>query len=182
MKPTPKQLNYLRTLAQRTGQTFTWPKTTAEASDEIKRLQGVKATPHADRTRERRDIQHAMATERGDAARHHADDVQGYGSTATWAHTTDAARPGNPSIGERTELGRYTANGTERVLIGQRVRGVVRLSDCPAAGERGRSFLIERGLTSKDELDAVVADYISESERRNEPAATVQVGDELAAV
>jgi hypothetical protein len=27
MKPTPKQLKYLRALAQRTGQTFTWPKT-----------------------------------------------------------------------------------------------------------------------------------------------------------
>lgn len=170
MKPTPKQLNYLRTLAQRTGQTFTWPKTTAEASDEIKRLQGVKATPHADRTRERRDIQHAMASERGDAARHEADDVQGYGSSAQWANTAQPAA-GNPSIGQRTELGHYTIGTEDRVLIGQRVRGVVRLSDCPAPGKRGRSFLIERGIKSKDELDAIVADYVAVSKFRGKPAA-----------
>lgn len=182
MKPTPKQLNYLRTLAQRTGQTFAWPETKAEASAEIKRLRGVKATPIADRTRERRDIQHAMATERGDAARHHADDVQGYGSTASWTHGGQTARPGNPNIGTRTELGRYTLGTETRVLIGQRVNGVVRLSDCPAPGTRGRSFLIERGITSKDELDAIVADYVNESQRRNEPASIVKVGDELAAV
>jgi len=40
MKPTPKQLNYLRALAQRTSQTFTWPKTMEAASDEIERRRG----------------------------------------------------------------------------------------------------------------------------------------------
>ena len=33
------------------------------------------------------------------------------------------------------------------------------MSDCPD-GSAGRSYLIERGLETKAELDAVVADYL----------------------
>ena len=36
--PSPKQLNYLKALAARTGQTFAWPKTSRQASTEIARL------------------------------------------------------------------------------------------------------------------------------------------------
>jgi hypothetical protein len=81
-------------------------------------------------------------------------------------------------VGERVELARYTIAGCNRVLYGQRIDGVVRVTDKPASGG-GRSFLVERGLTSKAELEALVADYISESTRRDEPAAMVRVGDEL---
>lgn len=91
MKPTRKQLNYLRALAQRTGQTFTSPKTMAEASAEIQRLEGVKPTPRADRRRELRLIQDDLATARGDAASVRDDELSGYGSTATWAGRQDAA-------------------------------------------------------------------------------------------
>lgn len=84
-----------------------------------------------------------------------------------------------PQVGERVELGRYDITAGARVLYGQRVNGVVRVTDKPASG-RGRSFLVERGLTSNRELRAIVADYISESERRDEPAAIVAVGDRLA--
>lgn len=84
-----------------------------------------------------------------------------------------------PRTGERVELGRYEITAGERILFGQRIDGVVRVTDRPATG-RGRSFLVERGLTSNTELEAIVADYLSESERRNEPAALVRVGDELA--
>ena len=46
VKPTAKQLSYLRTLAIRTGQTFTPPKTRADASREIQRLRAATpATP-----------------------------------------------------------------------------------------------------------------------------------------
>ena len=90
MKPTGKQLNYLRALAQRTGQTFCWPKTTAEASAEIRRLEGVK-TPVGDRRRERREVQDDMATGRGDAARVREDEVNGYGSSAHWAGRSETA-------------------------------------------------------------------------------------------
>lgn len=91
MKPTRKQLNYLRALAQRTGQTFTWPKTMAEASAEIQRLERVKPTPRTDRRRELRLLQDDLATARGDAARVRDDELSGYGSTATWAGRQDAA-------------------------------------------------------------------------------------------
>jgi hypothetical protein len=55
--------------------------------------------------------------------------------------------------GDTVELGRYRTPHGERLVVGQRVLGVVRVSDIPAAG-RGRRYLIERELTSKAELDA----------------------------
>ena len=91
MKPTPKQFNYLRALAQRTGQTFTRPTTMEAASEEIDRLKGVKATPRSDRRRELREIQDDLATGRGDAARVRENEVSGYGSTATWAGREETA-------------------------------------------------------------------------------------------
>lgn len=84
-----------------------------------------------------------------------------------------------PQVGERVELARYALSAGERVLFGQRVNGIVRVTDKPAAGS-GRSFLVERGVTSNAELEAIVADYVSESERRDEPAAIVRVGTDLA--
>lgn len=83
-------------------------------------------------------------------------------------------------VGRRVELARYATPAGERVLYGQRINGVVRVTDKPVRSG-GRSFLIERGLTSHAELLAVVADYISESERRGEPAAIVRVGEDLEA-
>lgn len=80
-----------------------------------------------------------------------------------------------PRVGERVELARYTIPGDDRVLYGQRINGVVRVTDKPVSGGR-RSFLVERGLTSHAELLALVADYVRESERRGEPAAIVRFG------
>lgn len=58
--------------------------------------------------------------------------------------TTTTTHP--TTVGERVELARYTTTGAgERVVIGQRVNGVVRLVDVPATG-RGRTYLIEREL------------------------------------
>lgn len=88
-------------------------------------------------------------------------------------------RAAAPAIGERVELARYSLATGERVLYGQRVNGIVRVVDKPARpGER--SFLVERGLTKVAELDALIGDYIAESERRGEPAALPAVGLELA--
>ena len=50
---------------------------------------------------------------------------------------TETVRNGNP-VGKRTELGRYTISSGERVLYGQRIGGVVRVTDNPASG-RGRA-------------------------------------------
>jgi hypothetical protein len=58
---------------------------------------------------------------------------------------TETRRNGN-RVGERTELGRYrTAAGVERVLYGQRVANVVRVTDVPV-DHPGRAYLVERGL------------------------------------
>jgi hypothetical protein len=67
--------------------------------------------------------------------------------------------------GARTELARYTVPEGERVLYGQRVDGVVRVTDNPASG-RGRAYLVERELEvdGNAALWALVADYIAHAE------------------
>ena len=60
------------------------------------------------------------------------------------------------------ELARYSVSASERVIYGQRVLGVVRLVDAPAAGN-GRRFIIERELTALAELEAIVADYLEQA-------------------
>ena len=62
----------------------------------------------------------------------------------------------------RVELARYSLSAGERVVYGQRVRGVVRLVDVPADGN-GRRFVIERELTVMAELEAIVADYLEQA-------------------
>ena len=74
-----------------------------------------------------------------------------------------------PSVGERVELARYTVTGGERILYGQRINGVVRVTDRPA-GRSGRSYLIERGLERDgySALKALVADYTAQADRLDE--------------
>ena len=86
-----------------------------------------------------------------------------------------------PIVGQRVELARYQLPAGERVLYGQRINGIVRVTDKPASAA-GRSFLVERGLEKVGELDALVADYVAESERRGQPAALPALGFELAAL
>ncbi len=81
--PTPKQLNYLRRLAETTGTTFSPPSTRAEASREIERLKGRPRTPRRDIKRERQAVSRDLA-ERGGAAAVRAEEVEGYGSSARW--------------------------------------------------------------------------------------------------
>jgi hypothetical protein len=73
-------------------------------------------------------------------------------------------RNGNP-VGERIELARYSVPVGERVLYGQRVNGVVRVTDVPACG-RGRAYLVERELEHDgyDALKALVSDYLDQAE------------------
>ena len=79
---------------------------------------------------------------------------------------TEIRRNGNP-VGERVELARYTVAGGERVLYGQRVDGVVRVSDHPAT-QGGRCYLVERELEQEGPgayaaLQALVADYLAQA-------------------
>ena len=72
------------------------------------------------------------------------------------------------AVGERVELARYTVTGGERVLYGQRVGGVVRVTDRPAADGGGRAYLVERELEQEGPgayaaLQALVADYVAQA-------------------
>jgi len=82
--PTPKQLTYLRRLAEATGTTFTPPTTTVEASREIDRLKRRPRQARGDVARERRAVSRGLA-DRGDAAAVRPDEVEGFGSTARWS-------------------------------------------------------------------------------------------------
>jgi hypothetical protein len=78
--------------------------------------------------------------------------------------TTTIPRRPSVQVGERVELARYTVSAGQRVLYGQRVDGVVRVTDCPARG-RGRAYLVERELEQdgNDALDALLSDYLEQS-------------------
>ena len=82
-KPSPKQLAYLRTLAECCGESFTLPTTSREASKEIERLKGRQATSRSDRRRERREVERDMS-ERAPASAVREDEITGYGSSARW--------------------------------------------------------------------------------------------------
>ena len=90
MEPTAKQLAFLRALAQRTGETFSYPRTRGEASSEIRRLQQRQPSTRVERRLERREVARDIQTGAGDATRFADDEVQGYGSSARWAGEEEA--------------------------------------------------------------------------------------------
>jgi hypothetical protein len=170
---TPRQLAFLRSLAHRTGQTFAYPTSMQDASTEINRLLSSERSSPAEIRIEHKQIADAIATGPTDAPRHREHEVIGYGADATWAHnhttepTTPAAstaRRAAPQVGPLTELARYRIPEGERVIYGQRVNGIVRLVDRPET-VGGRAYLIERGLETKSELDALLSDYLASARR-----------------
>jgi len=94
----------------------------------------------------------------------------------TTSTITETARTGI-HVGERTELGRYrTDAGVERVLYGQRVATVVRITDVPV--ERpGRAYLVERGLEQDGyaALLALVRDYLDQANQLGVPPMSTTV-------
>ena len=69
----------------------------------------------------------------------------------------------SPSVGGRVEVGRYRISSGERVLYGQRVNGVVRITDNPSGS--GRAYLVDRGLEEDGyaALNALVGDYVEQA-------------------
>lgn len=94
MKPTAKQLRYLRDLAHLTATTFSPPKTKAQASREIDRLKSRPTSTGGERARERRQAAEDLRRGADDAVRHQPDETAGYGSSARWAHHTDTRGAG----------------------------------------------------------------------------------------
>jgi hypothetical protein len=69
--------------------------------------------------------------------------------------------------GARVELVRYSVTAGDRVLYGQRVNGVVRVTDVSQEAG-GRAYLVERGLEEEGQnanaaLQALVADYLRQA-------------------
>ena len=183
-KPTSRQLAYLKSLADRTGQTFTYPQTSRQASAEINRLKHTKPSTRTERYVERK-LADLIATGPVDAARVREDEISGRGSSATWMNNREQDPPPiedpgpgasrrRPAavVGKRTELARYTVAEGERILYGQRVDGIVRVTDRPA-GHGGRAYLVERGLETKSELDALIADYLEQASKLDTPPLAV---------
>jgi hypothetical protein len=179
-KPTSRQLTYLKGLADRTGQTFTYPQTSRQASAEINRLKHTQPSSCTERYLERKLIDEQIATGRLDAARVRDDEIHGRGSSATWVQNReqepppvedpgpDASRRRAPVVGKRTELARYTVTEGERILYGQRIDGIVRVTDRPAH-QGGRAYLVECGLETRSELDALIADYLQQAAKLDSP-------------
>ena len=93
---------------------------------------------------------------------------------------TELARNGN-RVGQRVELARYTIPAGERVLHGQRINGVVRVTDNPAS-DGGRAYPVERELEQDGNaaLQALVADYVEQANRYGEIPMHIPLGRYLA--
>jgi hypothetical protein len=184
-KPTSRQLAYLKNLANRTGQTFTYPQTSQQASTEINRLKHTPPSSRIERYVERKLIADQIADAPLDGARVREDEISGRGSSATWMHNREQEPPAildpgpgsgrlrrAPVVGQRTELARYTVSEGERILYGQRIDGIVRVIDRPAK-QGGRAYVVERELDTKDELDALIADYLHQAAKLDSPPLAV---------
>ena len=69
--------------------------------------------------------------------------------------------------GIRVELARYSVAAGDRVLYGQRVDGVVRVTDVSRTAG-GRAYLVERGLEEEGPnanaaLQALIAEYLRQA-------------------
>jgi hypothetical protein len=82
-RPTQKQMQTLRRLAAERGQSFAYPETRGEASREIRRLLGAQRSHRSEVAEDRKAVGRA-SRESLDAVRVRDDEVQGYGSSATW--------------------------------------------------------------------------------------------------
>jgi len=85
-KPTSRQLSYLRSLANRTGQTFTYPQTSRQANAEINRLNHTRPSTRTERYVERKLIADQIQAGPSDAARVRDDEISGHGSNCRWSH------------------------------------------------------------------------------------------------
>lgn len=163
--PTSRQLRYLRALAAKSATTFVTPGTRGEASREIERLRALDVVARPSRLEEpeieTEQLHYATAVQ--------AQEVSGFGSTATWRTSTPAPpravpakrRAAKPKLGKPTEIAHYRVSGGERVIHGEVLDGRVRLTDRPRSGI-GPDYLVEEDLECDDRaaLIALLADYI----------------------
>jgi hypothetical protein len=90
--PTSRQLAYLKTLANQRGVTFICPRTRRQASAEINRLRKSNPVTRVERQRETKQVIRDLHDRAEDATRIQADEVTGYGASATWAKRGEGSR------------------------------------------------------------------------------------------
>ncbi|MGH3262906.1 MAG: hypothetical protein ACRDNS_13005, partial [Trebonia sp.] len=83
-QPSQRQLSYLKALANVTGETFTYPETSAQASREIQRLKRARPSTAAERAIERFGDTQAIEAAQG-AVEVHGFEIVGYGPNCTWS-------------------------------------------------------------------------------------------------
>lgn len=77
-------MKLLRSLQRETGQTFTYPETSTEASAEIGRMLAAKRSIAGEDRLEARQVRDDFAGTFGDAASVRAEELGGYGPSAHW--------------------------------------------------------------------------------------------------
>jgi hypothetical protein len=92
--PTPRQLSYLKALAARAGQSFSYPSSFAQASCEIQRLKQITTTgfTFAELQAEQvaRTLHDDLLLDYSPAFR--AGEISGYGASATWSSASTEGR------------------------------------------------------------------------------------------
>ena len=83
--PSPRQLNYLKALTERTGQTFAWPASSSAASREIRRLKNTRPSTKLERAIERFGNTQSIEASQ-DAAAIQGFEIVGHGSNCRWSH------------------------------------------------------------------------------------------------
>jgi len=84
--PSCRQLNYLKALGNRTGQTFTYPKTSRDASRKIQRLKTARPSSSVELVLERRDLAAEQAAREANCdVPVDPSEIEGFASTATWS-------------------------------------------------------------------------------------------------
>jgi len=118
-KPASRQLSYLKALADRTGQSFIYPRTAAEASAQINRLKNARSSSRTERRVERKLIADQIQAGPADSAGVRDDEISGHGSSATWTQNRDApgargSRPGRPCPAHCEGRRAYRARALQR--------------------------------------------------------------------
>ena len=67
------------------------------------------------------------------------------------------------ATGKTMVLATYQCDEGTRQLVGQRVDGIPRITDRPTG--QGRSYLVEQGITTMAELQALIDDYQAKARR-----------------
>jgi hypothetical protein len=166
--PTQRQLHYLRSLATKTGTTFSYPATRTQASRQIDRLRKRGDAPREMRTGTDDDSVEQFVY----STAVHPDEVSGFGASATWRTSSPRSNLlGQPRESRREEkqLARYALSSGARVLYGRQVNGLMTVIDRPASAT-GRSYLVERESEFDDlgALEALLTDYVSRARELDE--------------